>query len=106
VVVPETLPGRHHVWHQYTVLVEDDARLGRDELMKALTEAGIGCGVYYPRPVFDYDCYRDHPQVVHFETPVAADVSRRCLSLPIHQHLSEGELDRVATSMTTLLGEH
>ena len=25
-----TLPDRHHVWHQYTILVEDDARLDRD----------------------------------------------------------------------------
>ena len=105
VVVPETLPGRHHVWHQYTVLVEDEARLGRDDLVDALTAAGIGCGVYYPRPVFDYDCYRDHPQVVVTDTPVATDVSRRCVSLPVHQHLSDGELDRVVTTMTTLLGD-
>jgi dTDP-4-amino-4,6-dideoxygalactose transaminase len=105
VVVPEALPGRHHVWHQYTILIDDDARLDRDDLMDALTAAGIGCGIYYPRPVFDYDCYRGHPQVVVTDTPVATDVSRRCLSLPVHQHLSEGELDRVASTMTTLLGD-
>ena len=29
--VPETLPGRHHVWHQYTILVDDEARLNRDD---------------------------------------------------------------------------
>lgn len=102
--VPVALPGRHHVWHQYTILVDHDARLGRDDLMEALTAAGIGCGVYYPRPVFDYDCYREHPQVVVTETPVAADVSRRCLSLPVHPHLAEGDLDRIVTTMSTLLG--
>jgi perosamine synthetase len=106
VTVPQALPDRHHVWHQYTILVGDDARLDRDALMVALAEAGVGCGVYYPRPVFDYDCYRDHPQVVVTDVPVAADVSRRCLSLPVHQHLSEGDLDRIVSTMTTLLGEH
>jgi perosamine synthetase len=103
--VPEVMPGYHHVWHQYTILVDDDARLDRDGLLDALSAAGIGCGVYYPRPVFDYDCYRDHPQVVVAATPVATDVSRRCLSLPIHQHLSEMDLDRIVTTMTTLLGD-
>ena len=103
---PETLPGRHHVWHQYTILVGDDARLGRDDLVDALTEAGIGCGIYYPRTVFDYDCYRDHPQVVVDQVPVAIDVASRCVSLPVHPYLSEGDLDRIVTTMTTLLGDH
>ncbi len=82
--VPEALPGRHHVWHQYTILVGDDARLDRDGLLEALTGEGIGCGIYYPRTVFDYHCYREHPQVVVAEAPVASDVARRCLSLPVH----------------------
>jgi dTDP-4-amino-4,6-dideoxygalactose transaminase len=103
--VPEALADRHHVWHQYTILVDDGARLDRDGLMEGLTAAGIGCGVYYPRPVYDYDCYREHPQVVVAEAPVAADVSRRCLSLPVHPRLSEGDLDRILTTMTALLGD-
>ena len=103
--VPETLPGHHHVWHQYTVLIGDDARLGRDALVDALTAAGIGCGIYYPRTVFDYDCYRDHPQVVVDEVPVATDIAARCLSLPVHPYLSEGDLDRIVTTMTSLLGD-
>jgi len=104
--VPGALPHRHHVWHQYTILVDSDARLNRDDLAKELTNAGIGCGIYYPRPVYDYDCYRGHPQVVVGEAPVAESVSRTCLSLPVHQHLSEGDLDRIVTTVTSLLGEH
>jgi dTDP-4-amino-4,6-dideoxygalactose transaminase len=104
--VPHTLPGRHHVWHQYTILVDDDARLDRDDLADALTNAGIGCGIYYPRTVFDYDCYRTHPQVVVADVPVAHDVARRCLSLPVHHYLSDSDLDRIVTTITTLLGDH
>jgi dTDP-4-amino-4,6-dideoxygalactose transaminase len=103
--VAETLPGRHHVWHQYTILLADDARLRRDALLAALTEAGIGCGIYYPRTVFDYDCYRGHPQVVADAAPVATDVASRCLSLPVHPYLTEGDLDRVVTTVTDLLGD-
>ncbi len=106
VTVPETMPGRHHVWHQYTILVGDDARMNRDCLLEALTQAGIGCGIYYPHTVFDYDCYRNHPQVAVAEVPVARAVARQCLSLPVHQHLSEGDLDRIVTTVTALLGDH
>lgn len=102
---PATLLGRHHVWHQYTVVVNDEARLDRDALAAALTAEGIGCGVYYPRPVYDYDCYKNHPQVVVPEAPIAADVARRCLSLPVHAQLSESDLDRIVSTVRKLLGD-
>jgi dTDP-4-amino-4,6-dideoxygalactose transaminase len=104
IVPPVALAGRHHVWHQYTILVEDDARLSRDELIEELTSEGIGCGIYYPKLVFDYDCYRDHPQVITDEFPVATDVVRRCVSLPVHHHLTDAELDRIVTTISKLMG--
>ncbi|HEX6499591.1 MAG TPA: DegT/DnrJ/EryC1/StrS family aminotransferase [Micromonosporaceae bacterium] len=102
-VVPRELPGRSHVWHQYTVLVTEDATLTRDEVVAKLDERGIGCGVYYPRVVFDYDCYREHPRVVADPVPVARDVAARCLSLPVHQHLSEEHLDLVISTVREVL---
>lgn len=104
VTTPAALPGRHHVWHQYTILVEDDARLSRDELIEQLGAAGIGCGIYYPSLVFDYACYRGHPQVISESYPVAADVVRRCVSLPVHHHLSDSDIDRIVTTVSTLMG--
>jgi len=104
VVAPQEVAGRHHVWHQYTVLIEDGARLTRDELIDGLTSEGIGCGIYYPKLVFDYDCYRGHPQVKADDFPVASDVVRRCVSLPVHQYLTDGEIDRIVTTMSTLMG--
>src|SRR4051794_14337530 len=76
---PRELPGRGHVWHQYTVLVSDDAPVTRDELSEHLTAAGVGNGVYYPRVVNDYDCYRADARVRYDHVPVATDTARRCL---------------------------
>ena len=104
VVPPAALPGRHHVWHQYTILIEDGARLARDEVIDGLVAAGIGCGIYYPKLVFDYDCYREHPQVVAGSFPVASDVVRRCLSLPVHQYLTDSDLDRIVSTVSSLMG--
>ncbi len=101
--VPRAMPGREHVWHQYTVLLTDDAPVDRNELITRLTEKGVGCGVYYPRLVFDYDCYREHPRVVIDGFPVARSVTERCLSLPVHQHLSESDVDTVIAAVREVM---
>lgn len=103
--VPAQITGRGHVWHQYTVLVGPGSRLDRDAVVDGLNERGIGAGVYYPRAVYDYECYREHDRVVVDGSPTAERVARQCLSLPVHQHLGPGELDRIVTVMRELHGE-
>ncbi|MFE2757141.1 DegT/DnrJ/EryC1/StrS family aminotransferase [Actinosynnema sp. NPDC059335] len=102
--VPAVLPGRTHVWHQYTVLVTDDAPISRDEFAAKLTEKGIGNGIYYPKTVFDYDCYRDNPNVIASDVPVAERVARQALSLPVHPKLTEADLDTIVTTVREVLG--
>lgn len=101
---PMVMPGRHHVWHQYTILVDGSGRLDRDGLLEALTASGVGCGIYYPRPVYDYDCYRGHPQVRIAETPVATRVAQQCLSLPVHPYLTNADLDRIVSTVRAHMG--
>lgn len=102
-VTPRELPGRGHVWHQYTVRVTDEAALDRDALADALTASGVGSGVYYPRLIGDYDSYRDHPRVAAADTPVARRCARQVLSLPVHQHLTPSDLDRIVTAVRSAL---
>jgi perosamine synthetase len=102
-ILPSELPGREHVWHQFTVLLPADRAPQRDALVDRLAAEGVGSGVYYPRPVYDYDCYRDHPQVVIPDAPVAQDVAGRCLSLPVHPYLSEDDVEQVAAAVRTVL---
>lgn len=102
--LPAELPGRSHVWHQYTLLVTEDAPISRDELIARLTEQGVGCGIYYPKTVYDYDCYREHPRVVADPAPVTERVVRQCLSLPVHHHLSEADVERVVEVVRQAVG--
>jgi dTDP-4-amino-4,6-dideoxygalactose transaminase len=102
--LPQVLPGRTHVWHQYTVLITDDAPISRDEFAAKLTEKGIGNGIYYPKTVFDYDCYRDNPKVVVSDVPVAERVARQALSLPVHPKLTDADLDTIITTVREVLG--
>lgn len=101
--VPRPLEGNEHVWHQYTVLLTDASPVSREEFMTQLTELGIGNGIYYPRLVFDYDCYRAHPQVVIEPMPVAASVVERCVSLPVHQYLGPEDVETIITAVRKVM---
>ncbi|MBM7771175.1 dTDP-4-amino-4,6-dideoxygalactose transaminase [Actinokineospora baliensis] len=101
--VPSVLPGRTHVWHQYTVLVTEDAKVDRDEFAAKLTEKGIGNGTYYPKVVFDYDCYRDNPNVITSDVPVATRVAQQALSLPVHPKLTAEQIDTIVATVREVL---
>lgn len=103
--VPEALPGRRHVWHQYTVLI-DPIEFGADrgELARSLTERGIGSGIYYPRVAFDYDCYAGLDQIVEDPVPIAEQLASRCLSLPVHAGLDDDAIDRVVAAVRECAG--
>ncbi|MFM8304724.1 MAG: DegT/DnrJ/EryC1/StrS family aminotransferase [Actinomycetota bacterium] len=102
--LPHRAPERTHVFHQYTVRVNADAAITRDELATRLADHGVGTGVYYPRLVHDYDCYRGRPDVVVDPTPNAARVAGEVLSLPVHPHLADDDLDRVVEVVRQVLG--
>lgn len=96
--------GRRSVWHQYTVRLHDDASMTRDEFVAAMQSNGVGAGVYYPKAAYDYDCYRNHPQV-HVDTcPKAEAFARTVVSLPVHQHLTDDEIDTIVGVTRQVLG--
>lgn len=104
ITTPSEPAGRESVWHQYTVRVGADAKLGRDQLIEELQGRGVGCGIYYPKAVYDYDCYRGHSGVVFDPCPIAEQVAQEVVSLPVHPLLSSDDVDTVISTMRDLLG--
>ncbi len=103
-VTPVVTPGYRHVFHQYTVRVTGEAALDRDALAAQLASRGVQSGIYYPRVVFDYDCYLAHPNVVASDVPVARAVAREVLSLPVHTSLAAADLDHIVDAVRASLG--
>jgi dTDP-4-amino-4,6-dideoxygalactose transaminase len=99
IVLPTVQPGRTHVFHQFTIRVTPDFRVSRDDLVDELASRGVGTGIYYPQVVFDHECYRAHPRVVITRVPEAERAASEVLSLPVHPHLSPGDLDRIAEAV-------
>lgn len=104
IAVPRQLEDRTHVWHQFTIRITPEVRVGRDEFVSALQERGIGCGVYYPKVLPDYGAYRHHPRVIKSDVPVATRIAREVVSLPVHTHLTDTELDEIISTVRSIAG--
>jgi dTDP-4-amino-4,6-dideoxygalactose transaminase len=92
---PPPAPGTRHARHLYTVLLESDRCLvSRDRLLAALHAEGIGTGVHY-RAISEHAFYRSQLGIRYGEFPVAEDIGRRTLSLPLSPGLDDGDVEDV-----------
>lgn len=83
---PTEPPRTRHVYHQYTVRTAD-----RDELQSYLEDNCVGTGIYYPKCIHEQPAY----STVSRQLPVAESTADTVLSLPVHPHVSETDLDHI-----------
>ena len=93
ILPPKVGEGMTHVYHQYVVTVTDDCPLSRDGLAAHLREHEIGSAVHYPIPVHEQPLYQG--SAPSGACPVAADLARRVLSLPVHPGIGQAELEAI-----------
>jgi len=89
---PVTADFTTHVFHQYTLVLND---VDREGLMKHLADKGIASAVYYPVPLHMQKAYLD-PRYKEGDFPVTENLSKSVISLPIHTELTE-EIQKVIT---------
>ena len=97
---PFRMDSVRHVYHQYVVRVEDDFPASRQRLMEYLQDRGVGSAIHYPRAVYQQPVYRDMGYT-DVSCPVAEDVSRRVMSLPVHPSLTADDLQYIAETMNS-----
>jgi dTDP-4-amino-4,6-dideoxygalactose transaminase len=93
VVLLKTLPGAHHIYHQYVVRVRD-----RDKLRAFLGERGIGSEIYYPIPLHLQKCF-SYLGYSPGDLPESERASLDVLALPIFPELEEDEQRHVVESI-------
>lgn len=101
VITPQIGTDNDHVWHQYTIRITESSRRSRDEVIDFLSANGVGCGIYYPKLAFDYECFRGNPNIEVSSVPVAASLVSEVLSIPVHQYLTEEEIRTIAESVNS-----
>lgn len=84
-----------HVFHQYTILVKKG---NRDALQKYLSEHGVPSMIYYPVPLHLQNAYK-MPGFDKGSFPVAEELSRTVISLPIHTEMEAEELEYICQTL-------
>jgi len=94
-VLPSEMPWARHVYHAYTLRADE-----RDALQAALQEKGIQTGIHYPVPVHLQPAYAE---LVHtLALPQSEKAAAEVLSLPLFPELTNDQIQRVATALTSL----
>jgi len=94
---PGTVPGNDHVWHLYVVRVPE-----RDRVLAALNDVGVGAAVHYPVPLHLQGALR-HLGYGVGDFPVAEQVSKEVLSLPIFPGITCQEQEEVVEQLEKCL---
>jgi perosamine synthetase len=85
-----------HAYHLYVVSVAADP--GRDKLISALREQGIGANVHYPL-VHLHPYYRNYHHGKPGLCPIAEEAYRHILSLPIFPQMTDADVSRVTCAV-------
>lgn len=93
VVIPVEKEGNYHVFHQYTIRVQN-----RDQLQQFLKEEGIATMIYYPlplhlQPVFSDLGYKEG------DFPNAEKACKEVLSLPMYPELKTEQQEYVVSKI-------
>jgi dTDP-4-amino-4,6-dideoxygalactose transaminase len=91
-VLPRAPRPEAHVWHLFVVLVRGT---DRRELCGLLAGKGIRTGIHYPTPVPFQPAYAQLGYQ-RGDFPVAEDVMRHCLSLPMYPELTPDQVEYTA----------
>ena len=96
-------PGSVHARHLYTLLLDLDRLRGdRDAVMGALKAEGIGTGVHFIA-LHLHPYYRDRFSLRPEGYPVATEISRRTISLPLSAKLTARDVDDVIVAVRKVL---
>ncbi|MEY3527670.1 MAG: hypothetical protein RLZZ549_153 [Pseudomonadota bacterium] len=89
-------------WHMFQVTLPlTRLQRSRGDMMTTLKERGIGTGVHYPI-ITGFELYRKlgyRPE----STPLAAEIGRSILTIPLFPTMSSHDIDRVVEALTQVL---
>ncbi|MEX8507764.1 MAG: DegT/DnrJ/EryC1/StrS family aminotransferase [Leptothrix ochracea] len=105
ILPPQPAPGELHAWHLYVVRVRPDAPIGRDRLIEALFNAGIGCSVHY-MPLHLHPYWRERYDLQASDFPHSQQAYEQMLSLPLYTRMTEADAQRVVDAVRAALVAH
>ena len=106
IICPQAASHVQHAWHLYVIQLDlDRLRITRNEFIRQLQQAGIGCSVHFI-PLHLHPYYRDMWGYQPNDLPVSNMVFQRIISLPLYSKMTEADNDRVIDTVRNLVKEY
>ena len=87
--LPIIHPEADSIFNQFTLMVER-----RDELLQYLRDNGIGCAIYYPKPLHIQECF-SNLSYKKGDLPISEKASDSVISIPIYSELTIEQQDYI-----------
>ncbi|WP_437203227.1 DegT/DnrJ/EryC1/StrS family aminotransferase [Planctomicrobium sp. SH664] len=100
-VKPTEQEDRHHVFNQYVIRVKGGQR---DAVLAGMKKQGVGCAIYYPRPLHLQECFANLKYRAG-QFPHAERASAETIALPIFAELGADRQRRVVETMRRVFAE-
>lgn len=100
--LPKDIENGKNVFHQYTLLVNDNSFFSRDELMSKLSEKWIPTAIHYPYPIHKQPYY----VWLGYDDNIcqkSTNLSKNIFSLPIYPWLEKEKIEYIANTLLNLL---
>jgi len=95
-----------HAWHLYPIQLDlQRLRINREQFIDELTDAGIGSSVHYI-PLHMQPYWRERYKLKDSDFPVATRVYERIVSLPVYPDLTDQDVDRIVTTVKSILANN
>ena len=95
--LPSTKMGARHVYHIFAILVPN-----RDLVLSKMKSQGIDCGIHYPIAIHQHPSYK-HLGFNNGDFPVAENVAKNEISLPIYPELSNEQQLHVVKTLREII---
>jgi dTDP-4-amino-4,6-dideoxygalactose transaminase len=92
--LPSPAADTRHVYHQYVIRSPR-----RDDLRAFLAERGVNTLVHYPVPVHLQPAYQGRLALAPGGLPVTEQICGEILSLPMHPHLTDEQVQAVCDAL-------
>jgi dTDP-4-amino-4,6-dideoxygalactose transaminase len=106
IAVPAAPDGVRHAWHLFSILLRPEVmNIDRDGFMEELKAENVGASVLF-RPLHLHSLYQQRLGCRDGDFPIAEDLYRRTLSLPMSPRMSDDDLLDAISAVRRIVARH